>query len=155
MKLAHNKSFEQIFGVPLRSPPQPLNSSLGGTMDNEILITPMLAFELSRHPYDFGLWWYINQVVIKQDVCFLTTQELAEKTKMSTGKVSDSRKYLLSVGLLEGEIKKAIMELANGSKIESHQAVWHLTIPKTLPPNNPLAHELESSAAVEGTKPTK
>lgn len=83
-------------------------------------ITPQLVWALSRTPHDLALWNVIKMVAGDDSECILSTPDLATLAMMSTGKVSDCRKYLLEAGLLSGELRK---------DPGYPQPVWHLTIP--------------------------
>jgi len=87
---------------------------------NYFVIIPQIVWALSRDIYDLGLWYFIKMVAGDHGECILSTQQLADGAMMSGGKVSDSRRYLLQVGLLEGEKRKD----------PDHQnKVWHLRVP--------------------------
>lgn len=83
-------------------------------------ITPRLVWALSRSPYDYTLWNVIKDIAGDSGECYISSPDLATLAMMSTGKVSDCRKYLLSVGLLKGELRK---------DPGYPQQVWHLSIP--------------------------
>lgn len=105
-------------------------------MDNKIqddssdrkyfIITPQIVWAQCRDPYDFTLWNVVKMVTAEKGECFLSTEDLAYLSMMSMGKVSECRKYLISVGLLAGELRK---------DPDYPQPVWHLRIPDLWPKN--------------------
>lgn len=84
------------------------------------VIVPRLVWAKSRSPYDVELWRVIKDIAGEEGVCMLPTQDLADMAQMSAGKVSDCRKHLLSVGLLQGEVYR---------DPGYPQPVYHLRIP--------------------------
>lgn len=90
------------------------------------IVTPQLVWALSRDCYDYTLWNVIKMVAGDHGECFLATPELAALAMMSEGKCSDSRKYLLDIGLLAGNLEK---------DPGYPQPVWHLRIPDLWPRN--------------------
>lgn len=88
---------------------------------------PRLVWALSRSPYDYMLWSVIKDIAGDQGTfeCRLSTRDLAAIAMMSTGKVVDSRSYLMDAGLIEGRIEKD----------DLGQATWHLTIPDVMEEN--------------------
>ncbi len=88
---------------------------------------PRLVWALSRSPYDYMLWSVIKEIAGDQGTfeCRLSTRDLAAIAMMSTGKVVDSRSYLMEAGLIEGRIEKD----------DLGQATWHLTIPDVMEEN--------------------
>ena len=84
------------------------------------VLTPQIVWAASRDPYDYTLWNVIKMIAGDNGECFLSTEDLAILSMMSAGKVSDCRKYLISQGLLEGEVRQ---------DPGYPQPVWHLTIP--------------------------
>jgi hypothetical protein len=86
------------------------------------LMVPHIVHHLCRNTYDLALWIVVKMVAGEKPSgeCYLATQELADFAMMSAGQVHDSRQYLLSVGLLTGEIKK---------DPGPYNPVWHLTVP--------------------------
>lgn len=88
---------------------------------------PRLVWALSRSPYDYMLWSVIKDIAGDQGTfeCRLSTRDLAAIAMMSTGKVVDSRSYLMEAGLIEGRIEKD----------DLGQATWHLTIPDVMEEN--------------------
>lgn len=92
-----------------------------GSNDQKYFInTPQIVLALCRNPYDYTLWNVIKMVAGENGVCKLSTPDLATLGMMSTGKASDSRAYLLQVGLLEGSLYR---------EPNYPQPVWHLHIP--------------------------
>lgn len=83
-------------------------------------ITPRIVWALSRNPYDESLWRAIKDIAGDSGECWLGTEDLAIFCAMSTGQIHDSRKYLISVGLLLGEVRR---------DPGHQQPVWHLRIP--------------------------
>jgi len=83
-------------------------------------ITPRLVHALSRDPYDYTLWCTIKDIAGEHGECILSTEDLAALAMMSAGKASQSRKHLLGIGLLTGEIRR---------DIGYPQPVWHLSVP--------------------------
>lgn len=84
------------------------------------VIAPRLVWALSRNPFDYTLWCVVKDVAGDSGECYLSTPELADLAMMSTGQVSKSRSYWISIGILAGELKRD-----KGYP----QAVWHLTVP--------------------------
>lgn len=81
---------------------------------------PNIVLAKCRNPQDIALWITIKMVAGEQGECFLSTEDLAELATMSVGKAADCRKFLISAGLIVGEIRRD----------EGYpQPVWHLTIP--------------------------
>ncbi len=91
-----------------------------GNDRNYFTIIPRYVWALVRSPHDFILWYVIKEIAGEDGECILATGQLAELTMMSGGKVYDCRKYLIEVGLLEGELRR---------DPGYPQPVWHLTIP--------------------------
>jgi hypothetical protein len=99
-------------------------------MDNKIqddssdreyfLITPQLVWALCKDPYEFSLWSVVKMVAGEVGECILSTEQLATLAMMSSGKASACRKRLISLGLLQGEIRQ---------DPGYPQPVWHLTVP--------------------------
>jgi hypothetical protein len=84
------------------------------------VITPRIVWALSRSPHDLALWLVIKDIAGEGGECEMTTEELAALAMMSTGKAHDSRQYLISVGLLHGELEK---------NLESANRRWTLVVP--------------------------
>lgn len=84
------------------------------------IVIPQLVWALSRNTYDFTLWCIIKMIAGEHGTCWVSTENLSHLAMMSMGQISDSRKYLLEIGLLIGEIKAP-----KGFKRE----VWHLKVP--------------------------
>lgn len=84
------------------------------------IITPQLVLAKSRDPFDYTLWCVVKMVAGDDGECFLSTRDLADLAMMSAGKVTDSRQYLLSCRLLEGELTRDPGQM---------NEVWHLKIP--------------------------
>jgi len=87
-------------------------------------IPNIVAYKI-RNPYDGWLWYTIKSIAGDEFECWLTTKNLAELCKMSIGKVCECRKYLIQVGLLEGELKHI-------NNDPSALQVWHLRIPRDI-----------------------
>jgi hypothetical protein len=83
-------------------------------------ITPRIVWAMTRDPYELTLWHVVKMIAGENGECFISTEDLAAAAMMSTGKVSQCRKRLIKIGLLEGEIRR---------DPGYRQAVWHLTIP--------------------------
>jgi len=83
-------------------------------------INPRIVKYYSRTPYDYSLWDTIKEVAGDSSECFLSTEDLAALSGMSIGKVVDCRNYWISLGFLEGEVRK---------DPGYPQPVWHLSIP--------------------------
>ena len=83
------------------------------------IAVPNLVSLLARSPYDVTLWIVIKDIINSEGECFLSSQDLATYARMSVGKLVECRKYLLEVGLLEGEIRHE----------PGHARTWHLRIP--------------------------
>jgi hypothetical protein len=82
---------------------------------------PEIVFGLARDPYDFYLWVAINMISERDGgECVVSSKYLSEFTGISTGKISESRKYLLEVNLLTGSIYQDEHDF---------QPIWHLSIP--------------------------
>ena len=96
------------------------NNKIQPTKNQYFITTPHLVWFLSRTPQDYTLWGVIKMVAGESGECFLSTADLAKAAMMSTGKVSDSRQYLIKSGLLAGELKR---------DLGYHNPVWHLSIP--------------------------
>jgi len=75
---------------------------------------------LSRSTYEYTLWGIVKEVAGEDGECFLSTQDLAALSMMSTGQVSKARKRLIAEGLLEGELRR---------DPGYPQPVWHLNVP--------------------------
>jgi hypothetical protein len=84
------------------------------------IITPRIVKAFSRNPYDLALWDTVKDVAGDNGECYLSTEQLAALSGMSAGKASDSRKYWVEIGFLEGEIRK---------DPGYPQPVWHITVP--------------------------
>lgn len=83
-------------------------------------ITQRLVWALARDPFDLTLWQVIKDIAGDKGECTISTPDLAILAMMSTGKVSESRSYLMGAGLLTGELKR---------DPDYPQPVWHLAIP--------------------------
>lgn len=84
------------------------------------IITPQLVWALCKDPYEFTLWSVIKMVAGDAGECYLSSNQLASLSMMSLGKVSQCRKRLIDIGLLEGEIRR---------DPGYPQPVWHLRVP--------------------------
>ena len=84
------------------------------------IITPRIVKAYSRNPHDLALWDTIKDIAGESGECYLNTEQLAILSGMSTGQVSNSRRYWIKIGFLKGEIRKD-----HGFS----QKVWHLSIP--------------------------
>ncbi|MCG3208342.1 MAG: hypothetical protein FOGNACKC_01945 [Anaerolineae bacterium] len=82
-------------------------------------ITPQLVWALCRNVYDKSLWDTVKMIAGDSGECWVNTEDLGTLAMMSAGQCSQSRSYLLSVGLLQGEQKR----------VASGQMVWHLKVP--------------------------
>ena len=83
-------------------------------------INPRIVKYYSRTPYDYALWDTIKEVAGDSSECYLSTEDLAFLSGMSVGKVVDCRDYWISIGFLEGEVRR---------DPGYPQPVWHLSIP--------------------------
>jgi hypothetical protein len=109
------------------SQPGEVNNVLSQDDDHTYFImTPHLVWALSRDPYDFTLWNVVKMVAWDKGQCLLSTRDLATLAMMSMGKVKDCRDYLLSTGLLEGEVRR---------DHDYPQPVYHLRVPNLWPRN--------------------
>ncbi len=90
------------------------------------ILTPQIVWAQCESPYEFTLWNVVKMIAAEKGECFLSTDDLAALAMMSGGKVSESRKSLISKGLLQGEIRK---------DPDYPQPVWHLRIPDLWPQN--------------------
>lgn len=84
------------------------------------MIIQRYVWAMCRQSYDFTLWGVIKDIAGEEGECTLSTPDLATLCMMSVGMVSNSREYLLKVGLLAGELKR---------DPDYPQPVWHLAIP--------------------------
>ncbi len=120
------------------------------------ILTPQIVWALCRDPYDFTLWNVIKMVAAEKGECYISTENLATLAMMSTGKVSESRQYLIKVGLLKGEIRK---------ELEYPQPVWHLRVPDLWPKNvewrqkfdaikDRVAYKIEQKDSLHQVKPS-
>jgi len=98
--------------------------------------TPNLVRLKSRSPYDYMLWCTIKELVGETGECYICTENLATLAMMSTGKVCDSRAYLIECGLLDGELKR------RDSGDRKTKPTWHLTIPDIWAENIQAAQDL-------------
>jgi hypothetical protein len=101
------------------------------------MITPQLVWAICRSPYDYTLWDVIKMIAGENGECYLSTEDLAILSMMSTGKVSQCRKYLIEKGLLKGEIRR---------DPGYPQPVWHLQIPDIWKENVTWRQEFDSLA---------
>jgi hypothetical protein len=92
----------------------------GGNDKRYFTITPRLVQAYSRDTYDYTLWGVIKGIAGESGECIISTPDLATLAMMSTGKVSDCRKYLIECGLLQGSLHR---------DPGYPQPVWHLKIP--------------------------
>lgn len=83
-------------------------------------ITPRIVKALCRNPYDLALWETIREIAGEDGQCYITNEDLAVLSMMSTGQSSYSRSYLIDSGLLIGEFIR---------DPGYPQRVWHLSIP--------------------------
>jgi hypothetical protein len=83
-------------------------------------ITPRIVKAYARNPHDLALWETIKDIAGESGECYLNTEQLAILGGMSTGQVSNSRKYWLKIGFLKGETRK---------DPGYSQSVWHLSVP--------------------------
>lgn len=84
------------------------------------ILTPQIVLARCDTPYEYTLWNVIKNIAGELGECFISTEDLAILSMMSTGKCSESRQSLIAKGLLTGELRK---------DPEYPQPVWHLTIP--------------------------
>jgi hypothetical protein len=84
------------------------------------VITPRIVWALCRDPYDYTLWCVIKDIAGEKGECKLSTDQLATMAMMSTGKVSECRKYLIEAGLLTGSCYQ---------EAGYSNPVWHLSVP--------------------------
>ena len=94
-----------------------------------------LVWAKCRNPYDLSLWIAIKNIAGDKGVCILSRQDLAALSMMSTGQVSRSAKYLMSVGLLRGKFYR---------DPGYTQKVWHFRIPDVWRENIEWAQEHSS-----------
>ena len=100
---------------------QPINIIDDTSKDHSYFtVIPRLVWALCDDPYEFTLWCVIKSVAGDKGTCMLSTPDLATLTMMSAGKVSETRKRLLEIGLLDGEFYR---------DPGYPQPVWHLKIP--------------------------
>ena len=90
------------------------------------IMTPRVAFYVAADPFQFALCSAIRDIAGESGECFISTEDLATLSMMSTGKVSQCRKALMEKGLIEGEFKR---------DPGYPQPVWHLSIPDLWPRN--------------------
>lgn len=83
-------------------------------------IIPQVVWAIARDPYELALWCVVKMIAGDEGECYISTDDLATLAMMSTGKVSQCRKRLLSTGLLAGELRR---------DPGYPQPVWHLVIP--------------------------
>lgn len=83
-------------------------------------ITPRIVKAYARNAHDLALWETIKDIAGEDGECYLNTEQLAILSGVSTGQVSNSRKYWIKIGFLKGEIKR---------DPGFTQKVWHLTVP--------------------------
>jgi hypothetical protein len=83
-------------------------------------ITPRLVWAFSRNPFDYTLWSTIKGIAGDAGECFLTTDDLAILSMMSTGQVSLSRKHWMKLGFLFGDFRR---------DPGYPQPVWHMRVP--------------------------
>jgi hypothetical protein len=83
-------------------------------------ITPRIVKEYARNSHDLALWETVKDVAGESGECYLNTEQLAILSGISTGQVSNSRKYWVKIGFLKGEIRK---------DPGYSQGVWHLSVP--------------------------
>ena len=79
---------------------------------------PRIVWLKCRSSFDIALWYAISQVAGDGGECFLSTAKLSRLAMMSPRKVQECRQYLLSAGLLQGELKNSVGE-----------QIWHIRIP--------------------------
>jgi DnaD/phage-associated family protein len=83
-------------------------------------ITPRIVKAYARNSHDLALWETVKDVAGENGECYLNTDQLAILAGVSTGQISNSRKYWLKIGFLKGEIRK---------DPGYSQGVWHLSVP--------------------------
>lgn len=106
-------------------------------------LIPHLADERVRGPHDGWLLYTITKIAGPKGTCWVGTRKLAKLAKMSTGKVVDSRRHLLSVGLLKGEKRTG----PNG------QLLWHLIVPALWDENREWARRCPTlDSRIEGAE---
>ena len=91
------------------------------------IAVPNLVMAIARDPYDFGLWYAVKWTNDIYGDCHISADQLAKKSKMSVGKVVESRKYWIGIGLLAGEVKR----VENDMRQVGH-SMWNLWIPDFL-----------------------
>ena len=69
-------------------------------------VTPRLIWALSRDPYDYIFWSIVKDIAGDNGECFLSTDQLADLTMMSMGKISSCRKYWIAQGVLSGALRR-------------------------------------------------
>lgn len=63
---------------------------------------PEAMFNKDLTPFAFTLYFHIKVVAIRNGgICSETTREMATHCRMSTGKISDTKKELVEAGLIE------------------------------------------------------
>jgi DNA-directed RNA polymerase subunit RPC12/RpoP len=84
------------------------------------LITPHIVWARVENVYQWSLWNVVAMIAGESGECFISTPDLATAAMMSVGKVSEERKALIRLGLLDGEFRR---------DTGYPQPVWHLRIP--------------------------
>lgn len=90
------------------------------------VLTPQIVHALCRDNYELGLWTVVKMIAGETGVCTLETPDLAALAMQSTGKCHLSRAFLLTAGLLDGQLYR---------EAGYPRAVWHLSIPDLWPQN--------------------
>jgi hypothetical protein len=96
-------------------------------------MTPRLVGLLCEDPYEYTLWGIIKEIAGESGECYLSTEDLAALAMQSVGKTSQSRKRLIDIGLLEGEVRR---------DPGFQQPVWHLRVPDLWPRNLEMVAEI-------------
>lgn len=90
------------------------------------VMVPRIVLAMCEGPHEYILWSVIKDIAGDDRECYLSTEDLATLSMMSTGSVSKYRKSLVEKGLLRGEIRR---------DPGYPQPVWHLQIPDLWPRN--------------------
>lgn len=82
------------------------------------ILVPRIVGVKCQDVYEKALWSAIKEVAGEEGECYLSIEQLAALSDMSTGKVSQSIPRMIEAGLLKGEVRQD-----DGYP----QAVWHLS----------------------------
>lgn len=84
------------------------------------IVTPRLVWALCEDPYEYTFWSLVKDIAGEDGECYLSREDMATLSMMSSGMATKCRESLFRKRLLQGELKR---------DPGYPQSVWHLSIP--------------------------